>query len=266
MNFISWIKNRKKLLSKKIIINNVNNKALWENITIFEKVDSTNEIAKLDAKNDTKEIKVYLSEMQKSGKGRLGSSWEASKYKNIILSILLNNVNSKNIKLMPFIAGLSVYKAIQNLKLDNIKLKWPNDILLNKKKLCGILCESVCLDNETRVAVGIGINVNQKDFRGELKEKATSLLLETGKEYKREEIIANILNNLEKYMLIDNYNLMEEYKSNCISIGAEIDFIRENKLCRGKIIDISYEGEIIVQSKEKILKISSINRVKQYIR
>ena len=121
MNFISWIKNRKKLLSKKIIINNVNNKALWENITIFEKVDSTNEIAKLDAKNDTKEIKVYLSEMQKSGKGRLGSSWEASKYKNIILSILLNNVNSKNIKLMPFIAGLSVYKAIQNLKLDNIK-------------------------------------------------------------------------------------------------------------------------------------------------
>ena len=164
------------------------------NIVHYEEIDSTNtEVRRLSLKG-AEEGLVVTAKKQTAGKGRRGRSWESPADENLYFSILLRpKLAPEKAPMLTLLMAYSVAKALQKINI-NIEIKWPNDLVLSKKKICGILTEMELAGNEiSHVVIGVGINVNTKGFSKELKEKATSLYLESGKIQEMEELQKDIM-------------------------------------------------------------------------
>lgn len=169
----------------------------------LETIDSTNEYAKR-LFNELKNRTLILADEQTAGKGRFQRKWFSPRYAALYFSLVLKRI--KKIENLPFInliSALSISDAIEKLTNLRTDLKWPNDIYINKKKVSGILIESIFKTNELNgVIIGIGVNLNVKEFPDELKSKATSLFLEMNKEIDRftflQELITNFFNYFRK--------------------------------------------------------------------
>lgn len=228
---------------------------LGRNLLYFDSLDSTNtkakELANLNAPNGT----VLVSEEQTLGRGRLGRSWVSPKYKGIWTSFILRpNLEPIKIGIVTQIAAAAIHKALLEEGIPS-QIKWPNDIVINGKKTCGILIELSCEINFINyVVVGIGINVNldKEDLPEELLDKATSLKIESEKIISRKRLLASLLNNFE----ILYKNLIEtDSASSSIDIckeasaviGKEIRIIQGQKVIEARALDINDEGNLIVQ-------------------
>jgi len=165
--------------------------------TLLSEVElpSTNITAAELATANAPEGLVVVADHQTAGRGRNGRSWLSPPNKNLYFSILLRpDCPPASVPQLAIIAALSIAKA---LDMPNIAVKWPNDVWMNGRKLCGILSSMSCLANKTEYAViGIGINVNMRDFPAEI--PGTSLALETGRELSRAEVLASVLNVIEE--------------------------------------------------------------------
>jgi len=186
-------------------------------------VSSTNSLLRAEAELEAApEGAALLAEYQTAGRGRLNRSWEAPPGKSLLLSVLLYpQMAPAKIPLLSLGAALAVQEALKDLlsqhtnnhlhtdkkpsaSMSALQLKWPNDILYEGKKLCGILCESGSnAQNQLFVVIGIGLNVNQgsEDFSPELRPKATSLYLITGNAQPRETLLGFVLDRLEELRL-----------------------------------------------------------------
>lgn len=166
----------------------------------YNTIDSTNIRAKLLAPTE-KEGTVITSEEQTMGKGRLGRSWISKNSKGIYMSIILKpKVDIINISRITSIGAASVYLALKEMDIHS-KIKWPNDILVEDKKVCGILTEMNGDVNKVNyVIVGIGVNVNleEDEIPEELKDKATSLKISLGKTIDKEKLLKLILDNFDR--------------------------------------------------------------------
>ena len=227
-----------------------------QNIVCRESVDSTNLLAKRNSELD--EGTLFVADTQTNGKGRLGREWHSESGDGIYMSILLKpDISPEDIPKITLLCGIAVSRII-----ENSKIKYPNDILLNSKKVCGILCEiSYTQKNQPIVVCGIGINVNNKNFHSELSQKATSLFLETKKEHSREEIIRNLLIEFE-VMYIDFLkngiaSFMNEYRKKCINIGTDVKAFLNGKEIQGKCTTITNDGAIVIETPEKTYKINT---------
>ncbi|HYL65253.1 MAG TPA: biotin--[acetyl-CoA-carboxylase] ligase [Candidatus Methylomirabilis sp.] len=165
----------------------------------FFKTDSTNRVALELGHADEPEGAVVLAEEQTAGKGRAGRTWQSDRGEGIYVTLLLRpRLAPVQAPLLTMMAGLSAHSAIQGLTGLIPDLKWPNDLLLGGKKMGGILTEMHAEPAEVRfVIVGIGLNVNQEKFSGELGAKATSLRIETGKQQSRLELLVRLLREFE---------------------------------------------------------------------
>lgn len=165
----------------------------------FFKTDSTNRIAMELAQSAEPEGAVILAEEQTAGRGRAGRSWHSEKASGIYTSILLRpKISPVQAPLLTMMAGLSARSAIQAQTGLEVDLKWPNDLMLNGKKLGGILTEMYADTTMVRfVVVGIGLNVNQEKFPGELASTAISLRSASGKSQSRMELLARLLREFE---------------------------------------------------------------------
>jgi len=165
----------------------------------FFKTDSTNRVAMELAQFGEAEGAVILAEEQTAGRGRAGRSWHSEKASGIYTTILLRpKISPVQAPLLTMMAGLSARSAIQAQTGLDVDLKWPNDLILNGKKLGGILTEMYADTTMVRfIIVGIGLNVNQEKFPGELAATATSLRVETGKTQSRMELLARLLREFE---------------------------------------------------------------------
>lgn len=230
-------------------------KAFGKKFEFFKETDSTNNELKRVAQSKIEEGFLAVAEKQTNGKGRFGNTWTYSNNDNLAFSVLLTPPLSPNdIKTLTLLAGLSVCKALHNLEIDAY-LKWPNDIILNGKKIGGILTEISCeIERINYVIVGIGININTKKFDFELENKATSLFIETGKNFKRKVILNYILNEFEQsyYKFIKNNSFVEfkaDYEKLCLNIGKHVKSKIKNSVIEGIATGISDEGELIVEDK-----------------
>ncbi len=223
-------------------------------IYYFNTLDSTNKKAK-EIAQDEEEGTVIIAEEQTQGKGRMGRSWISPKGKGIWMTMILKpNLEPMKVPKMTLIAAAAVHKALNKLGIKS-QIKWPNDILVDGKKVCGILTEmSGELNMVNYVIMGIGINVNldEEDIPDELKDIAGSLKLTTGKKINRKELAANILNEFEKlYLSFKEEDNIEEVlkicKENSILLGEEVRIIRGNNIRIGKAIDINDNGELVVK-------------------
>lgn len=172
---------------------------------------------------------TIVADVQEGGRGRLGRSWaEAAPGEGIAMSSYFHpNIPIEELPRVTLITALAVKDAIYQTTGINPDLKWPNDLLIGGKKVCGILTEKITPDADTGVVIGIGINVNQTEFPEEIKEKATSLRVVSGSEYSREPIIAGILSGIhERLRRLEREGWQgqkEEYESALVYPDGEID-------------------------------------------
>lgn len=218
----------------------------------LESVDSTNSYLKRIIKEDglTRGLAV-MAEMQTSGRGRLGRSWLSTKGDTLCMSVAVKNKYAEGFTLL---AALAVYEALTAFcKGKALQIKWPNDIICENKKLCGILCERV---NEYTV-IGIGINVNDKAFADEIAHKATSLYLLSGKKYDVKDIFRALNKSFEnvfaKYDFVFTVDAKREYEKLCANIGKNVTARNQE----GEALGVGEDGSLLVKTKDEIISISS---------
>lgn len=242
----------------------LNTKYLGNEIIHFESIDSTNNYAK-DIAMDKAEGTVVTAEQQISGKGRLGRNWTSPSRKGIYFSIILKpNLEPNKVAKLTLIGAAAVHLALMEMNIDS-KIKWPNDIVIDGKKLCGILTEMSCeLNKINYIVIGIGINANldEDDFTDDLKDKATSLKIFTGEKIERNKLLALLLNHFEKLYdsFKEDFNLLEAIeicRKHSALIGKEIQIIKDGGIKIGKAIDLNDEGELIVEFEDGIENIYS---------
>lgn len=232
---------------------NLNTKLLGKKVITFDTLESTNKEAKRFAIEGENEGTVIISEEQTSGKGRRGKDWISPPNSGIWMSIILRpEIIVQNASMLTLVAGLAVCKAIQEETKLNVEIKWPNDIILDEKKVGGILTEmSSEIDFINFIIVGIGINVNIPSFPEEISNVATSLLINGKKNYKRKNIVKKILEYFEiyynKYLQTEDLTyLIEEYNKYCINIGRDVKIINKNEVLIAKAKEVTTSGELVV--------------------
>lgn len=240
------------LLNEEAIKSNLNTKIIGKNIIILDSVDSTNTYLKELGSQGAEEGTVVITTEQTAGKGRLGRSWESQKGKSLAISILLrpDKINISDCAITP-LTGLAVANAINDLCLTDCKIKWPNDIIIGSKKLCGILTEVSMSGTDVDYTVtGIGINVGNSVFSEKIQHKATSILKETGRHADLNSLVATILNYFEKYVIGNHLYLtgesIVEYRNMCATIGRQVMFNRGNRDISGMAAGVNNKGELEV--------------------
>ena len=230
----------------------LHNKIIGKNLIVLDSVNSTNDYLKKLGNEGCENGTVVAARKQTRGKGRLGRTWQSKKDEGIAFSVLLRpNVAPSEVSAITPLAGLAVCKAIREYtKLDCV-IKWPNDIIIGRKKLVGILTEmSAEFDAVEYVITGIGINVDHTSFPEEIAFKATSLLLETGRHIDKNEFLACVLEHLENEFVKNNLELtptaLSEYTDLCATVGRSVTFQRGTRRISGMAVGVSEHGELKV--------------------
>ncbi len=217
-------------------------------------VDSTNSFL-LKSDEFSEDGTVLLAEDQKKGRGRLNREWLSVPEQNLTFSILLRDVDPKIVNVINLGASLSVASALSNLFQLNAQLKWPNDVLINNRKIAGILLESSSKNTKLdRVVIGIGINVNQGNFPGKYLLPPTSVIKEFNSKVSRERLLSEVLNIFEETLnRIDEnpQSVIEDWKEKCKMIGEKINIVSDSETKFGVFEDIDEEGFLILKSGQK---------------
>ena len=201
------------------IADQIHTKWAGKTVHFARETDSTNLWIKRLAKEGASEGTLALAEFQSAGRGRLGRSWEVPEGTSVMMSILLRpKFEPQYAPTLTLVMGMAVAKAVKDLGFD-VSIKWPNDVVVSHKKICGILTEMGVRDGKIDYAViGVGINVNIKEFPEEMADKATSLYLEAGREFDRSQIPGLVMEAFEGYYekfaaTCDLSGLKDEYES-----------------------------------------------------
>ena len=226
----------------------------------FDSIDSTNTFAKSCKDEDDL---LVIAEHQTSGRGRLDRSWKSEKGKNITIS-LIKSFDIQSPHLVNFYTSYIVLRSLKEYiskqednTVEAFSLKWPNDILLNGKKVAGILSELIDINEiPQKYIIGIGINVNQETFSDEISHKAVSLKNYFKKDFNLNEIIPCFTNQFyNNLVLLERKDiLMELWRLNSCMINRKVKFIRTdlNEEIEGIVIDVLDDGGIKIKTSENI--------------
>jgi BirA family biotin operon repressor/biotin-[acetyl-CoA-carboxylase] ligase len=237
-------------------------------IYYIPEIDSTNSYAQRLAHEGAPEGTVVLTDYQKDGRGRLDRTWESSREANVLMSLILRpkveieravRITLASVEIV--VGSLEKFLKKARSKKIEFSVKWPNDIMVNGKKIAGILAESSLREKKiVSVVVGIGINVNQNlsEFSRDVRRNSTSLLAETGKNFKLENIILEIITSFEKkyfYMERTKYDhVIEAWKRHCPYIGKDIIIETHTHQEEGKFIDVNEKGVLLYKTEDGQLK------------
>lgn len=225
----------------------------------FDELDSTNSYLKRNYKN-LASFSVVSCNHQSQGKGRLGRLWEDKNSESLLMSILIKDEVISDLSMITLLVGASIYKTLMKLGIKT-KIKWPNDIMLNEKKTAGILCEMIVEDRKIKCfIIGIGLNLNNKGFSKELKNKASSLYLATNEVYDIEKIKKRIIKEFDqlftKYLKHD-CEFLKICKDNSYLDNQEIEVIYNGKVIKGFVKGIDDSGKLLIQKEKDVISISS---------
>jgi BirA family transcriptional regulator, biotin operon repressor / biotin---[acetyl-CoA-carboxylase] ligase len=246
------------ILTKENIAYNLKSKFIGNNIIHFDTIDSTNDYAKKIA-NDMEDGTVIISEEQTKGRGRMGRKWYSRKGDGIWLSIILKpDINPYECPFITLIAGASIIKSLDKLGVKS-SIKWPNDIIVNNKKMCGVLTELAAeIDKVNYVVLGIGMNVKTLNFDDDIENIATSLYKE-GYKLSRIDIVSEILMEFEN--LYTNYinnkdkkEVLDICKKYSAILNKNIYLLKNGEKTKAKCIDINEDGNLIVQFDDNSIK------------
>lgn len=226
---------------------------IGKEIHYFRETESTNNMAR-EIAHSVEEGTVVIAESQSGGRGRIGRKWlspEGGIWLSIILKPKIQPLHAARITLT---AGLAVARTIQGFGLE-AGIKWPNDILIKGKKVCGILTEMEAeLDRIDYCVVGIGIdaNVDTELFPGEIRETSTSLKKELGHTVNRNEFVRRLLEEFEKEYLKfqggDFSSILEEWRNMSETIGENVKVTTGSRTIYGEAIGVDNDGALILET------------------
>lgn len=221
-------------------------------IIYLDEIDSTNREVRRLGDAGAVEGTVVIADCQTGGKGRLGRTWFSPAGTGIWMSLLLRpELPPEKVSGITLMAATSVCRAIRSATGLNTQIKWPNDLVIDGKKVCGILTESAILDGELKFAVlGIGVNVNQTEFPGDLPH-AWSLAMTAERELNREGLIECCLNCLkedyERYVQSgDLRQLRQEYEAHLVNLDQPVRVLSPAGEWTGVAKGINDSGDLIV--------------------
>ena len=222
----------------------------------FETIDSTNKKAALLAREGAPHGTLVTADVQEAGVGRRGRSWSSEKDAGIYMSMVLRpEIDTNYASMLTLVAAMAVQKAMEQMCETEVPMiKWPNDIVLNKKKVCGILTELSLVGADIDfVIIGIGINVNNKAFPEEISETASSLFLELGREIDRELLITKVWDNFklyyEQFLKTKDISLFqEEYEKVLVNKEENVRVLDPLDEYTGVAKGVTSTGELIVDT------------------
>ena len=248
------------------IADQIHTKWAGKTVHFAREIDSTNLWIKRLAKEGAPEGTLALAEFQSAGRGRLGRSWEVPEGTSVMMSILLRpEFEPQYAPTLTRVMGMAVAKAVQNLGFD-VSIKWPNDVVVSHKKICGILTEMGVRDGKIDYAVvGVGINVNVREFPEEMADKATSLYIERGREFDRSQIPGLVMEAFEDYYgkfaaTCDLSELKDEYESILANYNQPVRVLAGEPY-EGIARGITDSGELLVEKKDGTVSAVSAGEV-----
>ena len=249
-------------IKKSEITDGLNTNYIGKELYVYKEISSTNTVAKFLSMNDAQNGTVVISEKQTKAKGRSGKSWE-SPLGGVWLSIVLKpNVEQSRFPLITLATGVAVAKTLEKIGVENPEIKWPNDIMINGKKVCGILTEAVAKFNTVEnviIGVGIDANLDISQLPKELQLGTTTLKDELKREGNENLLIKIFLEEFEKISELFNHegyeDILKEWRKRSYSIGKIVE-VREpfNKYYDGYVVGINKEGALIVEKIDGTLK------------
>lgn len=234
-------------------------------VLYFDTIDSTNTKAQELAEKGYPSGTLVVADKQESGKGRRGRSWVSPSGTGIFMTLMIKpDINPNNASMLTLVAALAVAKAITSVTGEEALIKWPNDIVVNGKKVCGILTEmNAQFDYINHIVVGIGINVHNESFPEEISQMASSLMIEAGgKRFHRAQIIAETMAYFEQYYdtflkTQDLSALVREYDELLVNRNKSVRVLDPKEPFDGKAMGITPKGELIVETWESRKLVSS---------
>ncbi len=227
----------------------------------FSLIDSTNNYCKKRAEEGAPEGLLVLADEQTAGKGRRGRSWATPPGTAIAMTLLLRpTVRPERISMVTLLTGMALTAACRKLYDLPVGIKWPNDVVVDGKKISGTLTEmSAEMSTVHYIVVGTGINVNVETFPEELSATATSILLETGKQQNRAQLAAETMNYFEQYyekfLQTEDLSLLkEEYDGMLLNLGRQVRVLEPNQEYSGISEGIDSLGELLVRREDGSLE------------
>jgi BirA family biotin operon repressor/biotin-[acetyl-CoA-carboxylase] ligase len=230
---------------------------IFNKVILKDQVGSTNDLAMELLGSDEQSGVVVIADAQTSGRGRLGRTWYSPRGKNIYMSLALRpGMKVQDGPILTVLAAVAVCRGLESSAGIDVAIKWPNDLVLHKKKLGGILIENrVEKEHIAEAVIGIGININidKKEFPVDIQDIATSLYIETGSNYKREEIAVSIIKAFDLFYRelteVGNMEytglrrstwreLIRQWKERDITLGKRVSVVTSDETIDGKAIDI----------------------------
>lgn len=223
-------------------------------VEYLEQVDSTNTQAKRLAEEGAPSGTLVVADVQTRGKGRRGREWKFAQGGSIFMTLLLRpELAPEKASMLTLLMGLSVVQGIRNITGVQTQIKWPNDVVLNHKKMVGILTEmNAQIDYIEYVVIGTGINVNQTEFPKDLQDMATSLRIELGKPFNRAEIIAEVMErfeeNYEQFCKTQDLSVLAEtYNQVLVNKDQQVKVLETGREYEGTARGIDEQGRLLVE-------------------
>ena len=234
-------------------------------------IDSTNNYAaKLLNQTKVPFGSVIMAYYQTSGRGQRNSLWNSVNGNNLLISIILDlsSIPPEKIFYLSKLVALAIKSSVENITGIEVMLKWPNDILINKKKVAGVLIENQWKDKKIASSiVGIGLNVNQIDF-SEIKS-ATSLKIVTSKNYELNVVLKLLCDKLniyyKKLINLDYKTIDDEYHKCLINVNSWCDFRDNNKTFNALVKGVNEQGELILEFRNGSIKAYELKQITQLI-
>ena len=237
------------------IKDNLNCVRIGSAVMLLPDIDSTNSLVKKYLLNGADEGLVAVAESQTDGRGRLGRTWHSPPETGVYLSVLLKpHLEPDHFPLFTLLAGVAAVLTINEFSHKRASLKWPNDILVNGKKICGLLCELIQNPGEPNgLIIGIGINANHlaEQFPEDLKNTATSLRIVNGSPVDRVTIIRSLLMNLDReyqtYLTEGNRSVIKKWNLNTDLFGKKVSVNHRSTIITGIAMRLNESGRLVLR-------------------
>ena len=244
-------------------------KTIGNNIVYLTEISSTNIYAsQLIKENKAEEGTVIIAKKQTSGKGQAKNKWESEDGKNLTISIILSPIFLPVDKqfFLSKTVSLAIIDFLRELSIDNLFIKWPNDIYVGKQKIAGILIENSILGGKyVNVVIGIGLNINQTQFSREI-PNPVSLKLLSNKQYNIDDCLNILLNKIEaryeqlkslKYSIIDN-----EYLNVLLNFNVWANYLYNYMTITAKVVGINKYGKLLLERKDNAIIECDLKEIK----
>ena len=221
----------------------------------FKEIDSTNNYLKNSYKL-LNNFTFVVADYQSKGKGRNDRVWSSEEGANLMFSFLIKDQDLlKKYSALSIISAVEVAKLLEKYQIKDVSIKWPNDVLINDKKVCGILLEGQILEY---LVVGIGLNVNQKAFPDGLRRPATSLSLETNKDFNIDEIEQKLFSNIVKDLSnLNEKNCLDYFRSHNYLLNKRVKVLVNDQPFIGEVIGIDDNFFLQIKTSDMLLHIDS---------